>query len=118
VLRTAPRADVATIVITLVPTWASAGAVRRRELLPPAAFVIVGGVKIAVTPVGKPVADRVNGPENPPVTEVWSATRTLPFRTRDADVELVVTAKPPTTTVTITVGAGETPPPVPMMVIG
>lgn len=116
-VRTAPAIEVAEIVITLVPACASVGAVSLIELLP-VPFVIVGGVKIALTPVGNPETDNASGPVNPPVTDVATDTITLPFRTSEAVAAPVLTLNPLTITVTTTVGAGDTPPPVPVTVIG
>jgi hypothetical protein len=107
---------VATIVITLVPVCASAGAVSRIELLPAAGFEILRGVKIALTPAGKPVTVKLRSPLNPPVADVVIGTRTLLFRTSDAVVG-AVTAYPLTTTVTTVMGNGEIPPPVPVTVM-
>ena len=74
----------------------------------------MGGVKIALTPLGKPEAESVNAPVKPPLTEDWIGTRTLPFRTSDA-VAPAVMLNPLTTTGTET-DALE-PPPVPVTVM-
>jgi hypothetical protein len=110
-------ADVAIIVMALVPSWPLGCAMSRIELLPATGFVIVGGVKIAVTPVGNPVTVKLSDPENPPVTEVVIGTRALLLCASDTAVEVVATWNPLTTSVTTTVGAGDTPPPVPVTVI-
>jgi hypothetical protein len=105
------------IAIAFVPAVAVSSAVSFNELLPDAGFVIVAGVKVAPTPAGNPVTDKVSGPENPPVTDVVIGSVTLALRVTDAVAELL-TVNPLTTNVTTTVGAGDTPPPVPVTVIG
>jgi hypothetical protein len=112
---TAPVADVATKVIFLTPVCAKAEAVSRTDPLPTAGFRIVGGVNVAVTPKGKPVAVMVSGPVNPFVTAVEKGTSTLPFRTSDA-VAFAVTVKP--LTISVTVDVCDAPPPAPVTVIG
>jgi hypothetical protein len=116
-LSTAPDGDVAIIVIGFVPAVAVDCAVSLSELTPAAGFRMVGGVKIAVKPGGKPVTVIVNDPENPPVTEVVTGISTLPPRTSEAAAEAVDTVNPLTTSVTTTVGAGDAPPPVPVTVM-
>jgi hypothetical protein len=115
VVCTAPASDVAAMVITFAPTCASAGAVSRNELLPPTGVEILCGVKIALTPAGKPVTVNPRSALNPPVADVVIGIRTLPLLTSDA-AGGAVTANPVTVTVTTTVGDGETPPPVPVTV--
>jgi hypothetical protein len=104
-------------VIDFVPTTAVLSAVSFIELLPAAEFVMLAGVKTAVTPVGNPVTVRLSAPENPLVTEVAIGTATVLPRASVAVVDVVVTLNPLTTSVTITVCVG-TPALVPTMVMG
>lgn len=89
-----------------------------RELLPAAGFAIVAGVKAAVTPAGKPVTVRLTTLENPFVTVVATATRTLLFLASDAAVEPAVRVKDaPGATVTGTTAVSVRLPLVPLIVI-
>ena len=105
--------DVATIVITRLPNWAKAGAVSRSELLPADGLPILGGVKTALTPAGRPVTVNVRSPLKPPEVEVVIGIRTLEFLTKDA-MGGAVTENPLTTIVTIAVCDCEGVPPVPV----
>lgn len=106
------------MVIVLTPSSAAAEAVSLSELAPAAGLAMVGGVKRAVTPAGKPVTVNVSAPGKPLDAVVRSAIAITLLRASVAETEPAVSLNPPTTTVTTTVGAGETPLLVPITVIG
>lgn len=82
--------------------------------------VIEAGLKVAVTPLGRPEADKVIAPENPPVTAVVTVTVPEPDRATLSDDGEALTEKPAVTaevTVSETVVVSVIDPLVPVTVI-
>jgi len=105
------------MVTVLVPVVAELLAVNFTVLVPVAGF----GVNVAVTPVPKPLADRVTLPVNPPegvivIVVVPLDERVMVKLAGDADSEKLPAATAVTVRVTVVVCVK--PPPVPVMVIG
>jgi hypothetical protein len=109
------------IVIVEVPVRAVLETVMVKSVVPEPGAAIGLGLKLPVTPEGKPVADSVIAELNPPETAVVTTTYPLCPWTREPDVgdtEMVKAAAAGAVTVRETVVVSTKLPPVPVMVMG
>lgn len=109
------------IVIVEVPVRAVLETVILKSVVPEPGAGIGLGLKLPVTPEGKPVADMVIAELNPPETAVVTTTYPLwPWAIEPdvGDTEIVNAAGAGAVTVRETVVVSVNPPPVPVMVMG
>jgi hypothetical protein len=99
-----------------VPSTATEVAVRVNTLLPLPGIGIVLGEKLAVTPAGKPLADKATVAIKPPCTAVVRLTVVVPPVAKVGFVVLAAKAKPHTPMLRIVVLVA--PPPVAVIVKG
>lgn len=106
------------MVIGKVPVGAVLDTVRVKCDVPEPVMEV--GLKIPVTPVGTPVADKATAESKPPETAMVTTAKPLWPRARDPEVGETAMVKAPTVgpvTVSDTVAVCVTPPPVPVIVM-
>jgi len=106
------------MVIGKVPVGAVLDTVRVKCDVPDPVMEV--GLKIPVTPVGTPVADKATAESKPPETAMVTTAKPLWPRARDPEVGETAMVKAPTVgpvTVSDTVAVCVTPPPVPVIVM-
>ena len=106
------------IVIGKVPVGAVLDTVRVKSDVPEPVMEV--GLKLPVTPVGTPVADKATAESKPPETAMVTTAKPLWPRSRDPEVGETAMVKAPTVgavTVSNTVAVCVIPPPAPVIVI-